>query len=162
HVFTEDGRAVEAGSGEVGFVAISGWVPIGYYKDPEKSAKTFRTIDGVRYSIPGDYAMVNADSTLHLLGRGSVVINTGGENEFSCMSWLPAERVTIEGELTAEEARVLGCLVEKAAATPEYYPLTLNALVTACNQSSNRDPVVAYDPSVVTETLDDLRGKKLV
>jgi uncharacterized protein YceH (UPF0502 family) len=78
------------------------------------------------------------------------------------MSWLPAERITLEGELSAEEARVLGCLVEKAAATPEYYPLTLNALVTACNQSSNRDPVVAYDPSVVTEALDDLRGRKLV
>jgi fatty-acyl-CoA synthase len=82
HVFTDDGRAVEPGSGEAGFVAISGWVPLGYYKDPEKTAKTFRTVDGVRYSIPGDYATVDADGTLHLLGRGSVVINTGGEKVY--------------------------------------------------------------------------------
>jgi 3-oxocholest-4-en-26-oate---CoA ligase len=82
HVFTEDHRRVEPGSDESGFVAISGFVPVGYYKDPEKSAKTFRTIDGVRYSVPGDFARVNADGTLHLLGRGSVCINTGGEKVF--------------------------------------------------------------------------------
>ena len=82
HVFTDDNRRVEPGSNEQGFVAISGFVPIGYYKDPEKSAKTFRTIDGVRYSIPGDFATVNADGGLHLLGRGSVCINTGGEKVF--------------------------------------------------------------------------------
>ena len=82
HVFTDDNRRVEAGSGEIGFVAISGYVPIGYYKDPEKSAKTFRVIDGVRYSVPGDFAQVNADGSLLLLGRGSVCINTGGEKVF--------------------------------------------------------------------------------
>jgi fatty-acyl-CoA synthase len=82
HVFTDDERPVEPGSDDVGFVAISGHIPFGYYKDPEKTAKTFRTIDGVRYSIPGDYAMVNADGTLQLLGRGSVCINTGGEKVF--------------------------------------------------------------------------------
>ena len=81
-VFTEDGRAVEPGSDESGFVAIGGPQPLGYYKDPEKTAATFRTIDGVRYSVPGDYAQVNADGTLHLLGRGSVCINTGGEKVF--------------------------------------------------------------------------------
>ena len=81
-VFTEDGRAVEPGSDESGFVAIGGPQPLGYYKDPEKTAATFRTIDGVRYSVPGDYAQVNEDGTLHLLGRGSVCINTGGEKVF--------------------------------------------------------------------------------
>ena len=81
-VFTEDGRPVEPGSEESGFVAIGGPQPLGYYKDPEKTAATFRTIDGVRYSVPGDYAMVNPDGTLHLLGRGSVCINTGGEKVF--------------------------------------------------------------------------------
>ena len=81
-VFTEDGRAIEPGSDESGFVAIGGPQPLGYYKDPEKTAATFRTIDGVRYSVPGDYAQVNADGTLHLLGRGSVCINTGGEKVF--------------------------------------------------------------------------------
>jgi fatty-acyl-CoA synthase len=82
HVFTEDGRRVEPGSEDVGFVAISGALPVGYYKDPEKTESTFRVIDGERYSVPGDYAMVNADGTLHLLGRGSVCINTGGEKVF--------------------------------------------------------------------------------
>jgi 3-oxocholest-4-en-26-oate---CoA ligase len=82
HVFTEDSQRVAPGSEETGFVAISGFVPVGYYKDPEKSARTFRTIDGVRYSVPGDFARVNADGTLHLLGRGSVCINTGGEKVF--------------------------------------------------------------------------------
>ncbi len=82
HVFTDDDRRVEAGSDETGFVAISGYVPLGYYKDEAKTAKTFRVIDGVRYSIPGDFANVNADGTLHLLGRGSVCINTGGEKVF--------------------------------------------------------------------------------
>ncbi len=82
HVFNEDNQRVQAGSEATGFVAISGFVPVGYYKDPEKSARTFRTIDGVRYSVPGDFARVNADGTLHLLGRGSVCINTGGEKVF--------------------------------------------------------------------------------
>src|SRR5512134_3424974 len=59
--------------------------------------------------------------------------------------------------LSAEEARVLGCLMEKDLATPEYYPLSLNALVNACNQKSNREPVVAYDDSLVHATLVSLR-----
>jgi fatty-acyl-CoA synthase len=57
-------------------------VPLGYYKDPDKSARTFPTIEGTRYSIPGDWASVDADGTIHLLGRGSVCINTGGEKVF--------------------------------------------------------------------------------
>jgi uncharacterized protein YceH (UPF0502 family) len=62
-------------------------------------------------------------------------------------------------ELTPEEARVVGSLAEKALATPQYYPLTLNALVAACNQSNNRDPVVSYSAGEVEETLDSLRAK---
>jgi len=81
-VFTEDGREVAAGSGERGLVARSGSIPIGYYKDPDKSARTFPTINGVRWSMPGDFATVEADGTLQLLGRGSVCINTGGEKVF--------------------------------------------------------------------------------
>ena len=81
-VFTEDNREVQPGSGEVGMVAAGGNVPIGYFKDPEKSARTFRTINGVRYSFPGDMAMLAADGSLILLGRGSQVINTGGEKVF--------------------------------------------------------------------------------
>ena len=63
-------------------VAVGGFIPVGYYKDEAKSAATFRTIDGRRWSIPGDFATVNADGTIHLLGRGSVCINTGGEKVF--------------------------------------------------------------------------------
>ena len=81
-LFTEDGRRVEAGSGERGLVAVSGLLPRGYYKDPEKTAKTFRTFEGVTWSVPGDWAELNADGTLKLLGRGSVCINTGGEKVF--------------------------------------------------------------------------------
>jgi fatty-acyl-CoA synthase len=81
-VFTEDGREVQPGSGEIGMVAAGGMVPLGYFKDPEKSARTFREIGGVRYSFPGDMAMVAEDGSLILLGRGSQVINTGGEKVF--------------------------------------------------------------------------------
>ncbi len=64
--------------------------------------------------------------------------------------------------LTEIEARIIGSLVEKQLTTPEYYPLTLNALVAACNQKTNREPVVNYNESTVSQTLDDLRDKNLV
>ena len=62
--------------------ASAGRIPLGYYNDPEKTAQTFRIVDGVRYSIPGDYATVDADGTIRLLGRGSACINTGGEKVY--------------------------------------------------------------------------------
>lgn len=68
----------------------------------------------------------------------------------------------MELTLSPEEVRVLGCLIEKAVTTPEYYPLTLNSLVAACNQRSNRSPVVDYDEDQVNEALDGLREKGLV
>ncbi len=64
--------------------------------------------------------------------------------------------------LTADEARVLGALIEKQLTTPEYYPLTLNALLAACNQKNNRDPLMALDESAVALALESLRDKKLV
>ncbi|MCF7973852.1 MAG: YceH family protein, partial [Phycisphaerae bacterium] len=64
--------------------------------------------------------------------------------------------------LTSEEVRVLGCLLEKMMATPEYYPLSLNALVNACNQKVNRHPVVAYDEATVLGAVESLRHKKLL
>lgn len=81
-VFSEDGRRIEPGSGERGLVAVTGFLPVGYYKDKEKSDRTFRLIEGQRWSVPGDWAEVNADGSLKLLGRGSVCINTGGEKVF--------------------------------------------------------------------------------
>jgi uncharacterized protein YceH (UPF0502 family) len=67
----------------------------------------------------------------------------------------------VDVSLTAEEARVLGCLMEKSATTPDNYPLSMNALVTACNQTTNRDPVVVYDESTVERALEGLRTKDL-
>ncbi|MGB5948851.1 MAG: acyl-CoA synthetase [Parvibaculum sp.] len=100
-VFTDDGREVTPGSDEIGMIANGGFAPIGYYKDPAKSAATFRVVNGHRYSFPGDYAKVAADGSLILLGRGSVCINTGGEKVF------PEE---VEEALKAHPA-VYDCLV---------------------------------------------------
>jgi len=74
---------VAAGSDEIGWFARWGSVPLGYYKDAEKTARTFPTIDGRRYAIPGDRAQVEADGRLRLLGRDSVTINSGGEKIFA-------------------------------------------------------------------------------
>ncbi|MHB1348617.1 MAG: DUF480 domain-containing protein [Desulfobulbus sp.] len=68
----------------------------------------------------------------------------------------------LDFELNAVEARVLGCLLEKEMATPEYYPLSLNGLLNACNQKSNREPVVSYDEHAVAQALESLKDKRLV
>ena len=81
-VLDEDGKDVEPGSGEIGRVAVGGFQPIGYYKDEAKTAATFLIVDGKRYSVPGDFAQVEADGSITLLGRGSVCINTGGEKVY--------------------------------------------------------------------------------
>ena len=75
-------RPVAPGSGIVGRLATRGRVPLGYYKDPERSARTFVEIDGERWSLPGDMATIDADGTVHLLGRGALCINTGGEKVY--------------------------------------------------------------------------------
>ncbi len=79
-VIDDEGKRV--GPGETGRIARGGHVPLGYYKDPAKSAKIFVTVDGDRYVVPGDFARVEADGTLTLLGRGSSSVNTGGEKVF--------------------------------------------------------------------------------
>jgi acyl-CoA synthetase (AMP-forming)/AMP-acid ligase II len=81
-VLDENLRQVEPGSGVVGKIARSGDIPIGYYNDPVKTAEVFITVDGTRYAMPGDFATVEADGSVTLLGRGSVVINSGGEKIF--------------------------------------------------------------------------------
>ncbi|SOJ57472.1 Long-chain-fatty-acid--CoA/3-oxocholest-4-en-26-oate--CoA ligase [Mycobacterium simulans] len=78
-VLDDEGNEVQPGSGVRGFIAKKGNIPVGYYKDEKKTAETFRTINGVRYAIPGDYAQVEEDGTVTMLGRGSVSINSGGE-----------------------------------------------------------------------------------
>ncbi|WP_433681305.1 acyl-CoA synthetase [Nocardia sp. CA-119907] len=78
-VLDDDGNPVVPGSGQVGFLARSGHIPAGYYKDEAKTKATFKEFNGIRYSIPGDYARVEEDGTVTMLGRGSVSINSGGE-----------------------------------------------------------------------------------
>jgi fatty-acyl-CoA synthase len=81
-IFTEDFREVEPGSGEAGMIAKAGPNPLGYYRDEEGTARTFPVIDGVRYSMAGDWCRVEADGTMTLLGRGNNCINSGGEKVF--------------------------------------------------------------------------------
>ena len=102
-VFTEDHREVAPGSGERGFIARPGPIPLGYYKDPEKTAETFPTIGGVRYSVPGDWCTVESDGTLTLLGRSSMCINSGGEKVY-------AEEVeeSLKTHADVEDALVVG------------------------------------------------------
>ena len=78
-VLDEDGNEVKPGSGVRGLIAKKGNIPVGYYKDEKKTAETFKTFNGVRYAIPGDYAEVDADGSVTMLGRGSQSINSGGE-----------------------------------------------------------------------------------
>lgn len=102
-VIDDNDADVVPGSGQVGRVAVRGHQPLGYYKDPEKSASTFVEIGGDRYSIPGDYASVAADGSLELLGRGSVCINTGGEKVF------PEEvEETLKLHISVHDAVVVG------------------------------------------------------
>jgi uncharacterized protein len=72
-----------------------------------------------------------------------------------------AKEIIVDITLNEYEVRVLGALVEKKITTPEYYPLTLNSLINACNQKSSRDPVVSYDEPIVQKALNSLRDKKL-
>jgi acyl-CoA synthetase (AMP-forming)/AMP-acid ligase II len=81
-VLDEKLNPVEPGSGVIGKIARSGDIPQGYYNDPKKTAEVFLTIRGTRYVVPGDFATVEADGSITLLGRGSIVINSGGEKIF--------------------------------------------------------------------------------
>jgi fatty-acyl-CoA synthase len=81
-VVADDGVLCAPGDGRIGMLGVGGPIPLGYYQDPEKTAATFRAVGGQRYSIPGDYARIEADGMITLLGRGSACINTGGEKVY--------------------------------------------------------------------------------
>ncbi len=81
-VIAEDGTLCRPGDGRMGMLATSGHIPLGYHKDPVKTAATFPVIDGIRYAVPGDIASVDADGSIAVYGRGSVSINSGGEKIF--------------------------------------------------------------------------------
>jgi acyl-CoA synthetase (AMP-forming)/AMP-acid ligase II len=141
-VFTDDDREVQPGSEEVGMVAAGGNVPLGYYKDEEKSARTFRVINGERFSFPGDFAKIAADGSLILLGRGSQVINTGGEKVY------PEE---VE-EAVKRIDGVLDCLV--VGVENEKFGQAVTAVV------SLNDGVDLTPESIITSVKGDLAGFK--
>ena len=102
-VIDENSRPVGPGSGQTGMVALGGPLPVGYYKDPEKTARTFRLIGNRVYSVPGDWARIEADGTITLLGRGSHCINTAGEKVY------PEEvEEVLKTHPAVEDALVLG------------------------------------------------------
>ena len=126
----------EPGSGEIGLVAVGGFLPVGYHKDEAKSAATFRTVEGRRWSIPGDFATVNADGTIHLLGRGSVCINTGGEKVFpeeveEVLKTHPSVRDAVVVGLPDERFGETVCAVVEPAADAEIDSADLRAHVVS-------------------------------
>jgi len=107
-VIDENDKPIAPGSGRAGMVALGGPLPRGYYKDPEKSARTFRLIGNRRYSVPGDWARVEADGSITLLGRGSNCINTAGEKVY------PEEvEEALKTHPSIEDALVIGVPDEK-------------------------------------------------
>jgi fatty-acyl-CoA synthase len=140
-VFTDDDRLVEPGSDEVGMVAAGGNVPLGYYKDEEKSARTFRVIDGVRYSFPGDHAKVAADGSLVLLGRGSQVINSGGEKIF------PEE---VE-EAVKRVDGVLDCLV--VGIDDDRFGQAVTAVVSRATDADTETDPAAVDEATIIDSV---------
>jgi acyl-CoA synthetase (AMP-forming)/AMP-acid ligase II len=109
-VIDDDNRVLDVTKhvGQVGRLGRGGSVPVGYYKDPEKSARTFLEIDGQRYSVPGDFARIEEDGKVTLLGRGSNCINTGGEKVF------PEEvEMAIKGHPDVYDVLVVGIPDEK-------------------------------------------------
>lgn len=102
-VFNENGDEIAPGSDEPGFIARGGAVPLGYYKDQAKTDATFKTINGIRYAIPGDWCTVAEDGTLTLLGRGSNSINSGGEKIY------PEEvEEALKEHISVDDALVVG------------------------------------------------------
>jgi 3-oxocholest-4-en-26-oate---CoA ligase len=116
----EDGRIVEPGSGEPGMLAVTRVIGTGYYKDPERSARVFREIDGRRYAVPGDWAIVDADRTVHFLGRGSGCITTGGEKV-----WPEEVEEALKEHATVADALVVG------APDPEWGEIVLAVVAPA-------------------------------
>jgi acyl-CoA synthetase (AMP-forming)/AMP-acid ligase II len=128
-------RPVAPGSGAIGRLATRGRVPVGYYRDEEKSARTFVEIDGERWALPGDMATVDADGSIRLLGRGSMCINTGGEKVY------PEEvEAVVKTHPKIADAIVIGApddrfgqrVVVVAAATDALAPPTLDEIRQQC------------------------------
>jgi acyl-CoA synthetase (AMP-forming)/AMP-acid ligase II len=169
-VLDDDGTSVEPGSGAVGKLARRGHVPLGYYKDDEKTAATFMTSpDGTRWVVPGDYARIEADGTITMLGRGSVCINTGGEKVY------PEEvEAALKSHPDVFDAVVVGApderFVERIAAIVQPRPgasLALEALQEHCRTKLAgykvpRQLVVTDDPVRTPVGKPDYRRAKAI
>lgn len=131
-VLTEDDKEVVPGSGETGVLGYSGPMPLGYYKDSAKTATTFRVVDSVRYAIPGDLAEVEADGAIRFLGRGSGVINTGGEKVY------PQE---VENVLLAH-SDVTDCVV--VGVPDNTWGERVSAVVATANETLNENDLRAW------------------
>jgi acyl-CoA synthetase (AMP-forming)/AMP-acid ligase II len=135
-VLDEHRRPVAPGSGVIGYLARKGRLPVGYYKDPKKTAETFVEIDGERWVIPGDLATVDADGMITVFGRGAVCINSGGEKIF------PEEvEEVLKAHPAVEDAVVVGVPDErwgqKVAAVVQPKPgraLTLSEVDAHCRK----------------------------
>ena len=147
-VFGEDGREIEPGSGEVGMIAsCSATLPLGYYKDPDKTAETFRVIRGERYGFSGDWATLDEDGSLILLGRDTQCINTGGEKVF------PEE---VEETLKSIEG-IADCLVMGVA--DDRYGQRVEALVSLDRGTTLGEPEIV---AATKETLANYKAPKRV
>lgn len=102
-VLSDDHEPLQPGDGRVGWLARRGRIPLGYHKDPDKTARTFPVVDGVRWAVPGDRATIEDDGTITVFGRGSVSINSGGEKIF------PEEvEAALKAEANVADAVVVG------------------------------------------------------
>ena len=142
-VFDDEFNEIQPGSNGTGKLATSGLVPVGYYKDPQKSAETFKVVDGIRYSFPGDFARVEDDGSITLLGRGSNCINTAGEKVY------PEE---VE-EAVKKHPSVQDCLV--VGVTDERFGQRIVAL------ASVREDEQLIEEELIDFTRDHLAGYKL-
>ncbi len=134
-VLDDHNRPVQPGGGEVGRLARRGHIPLGYYKDPDKTAVTFPVVDGVRWAIPGDLGQVDADGTIILHGRGSVSINTGGEKVY------PEEvEAVIKSHPSVFDAVVVGIPSERWG----------EKVVAVVQLSDTADPAATTDPEATT------------
>ena len=145
-VFADDGTRVQPGSGVVGKLARGGNVPLGYYKDPQKTAETFVELEGQRWAIPGDFATIDTDGTILVMGRGSVSINSGGEKIF------PEE---VEGALKSHPA-VFDALV--VGVPDERYGEQVAAVVALRDADA---PVVPGDDELEAHARAHLAGYKV-
>ncbi len=139
------GTVLPRGSSEPGMLAAAGPMPVGYWHDEEKTAQTFRVVDGVRYTVPGDFATIAEDGTVTLLGRGSVCINSGGEKIY------PEEvEVAARRHPTVIDANVVGVPHERFGETV--------VLVCSVSEPTSADDIIA----TVKESIADYKAPRRV